>query len=61
MLRHPLRHWYYGHFHQSWHQEIEDVQYNLLDIMELRKMEEKKNMIINKILKDERQTDYQWY
>ena len=33
---HPLRHWYYGHFHQSWHQEIDGVQYNMLDIMELR-------------------------
>ena len=35
---HPLRHWYYGHFHQSWHQEIDGVQYNLLDIMELREI-----------------------
>ena len=33
---HPLRHWFYGHFHQSWHQEIDLVQYNMLDIMELR-------------------------
>ena len=33
---HPLRHWFYGHFHQSWHQEIDNVQYNMLDIMELR-------------------------
>ena len=36
---HPLRHWFYGHFHQSWHQEIDDVQYNMLDIMELRKLQ----------------------
>ena len=35
---HPLHHWYYGHFHQSWHQEIEGVQYNMLDIMELREL-----------------------
>ncbi len=40
--KHPLSHWYYGHFHQSWHQEIDGVQYNLLDIMELRKMEDEK-------------------
>ena len=39
---HPLRHWHYGHFHQSWHQEIDGVQYNLLDILELRKMEDKR-------------------
>lgn len=35
---HPLRHWLYGHFHQSWHQEIDGVQYNMLDIMELREV-----------------------
>lgn len=35
---HPLHHWFYGHFHQSWHQEIDGVQYNMLDIMELREM-----------------------
>ena len=35
---HPLRHWFYGHFHQSWHQEIDGVQYNMLDIMELREI-----------------------
>ena len=35
---HPLHHWFYGHFHQSWHQEIDGVQYNMLDIMELREL-----------------------
>lgn len=35
---HPLRHWFYGHFHQSWYQEIDGVQYNMLDIMELREL-----------------------
>ena len=35
---HPLRYWFYGHFHQSWHQEIDGVQYNMLDIMELREL-----------------------
>lgn len=34
----PLHHWFYGHFHQSWHQEIDGVQYNMLDIMELREL-----------------------
>ena len=33
---HPLRYWYYGHFHQSWHCEIDGVQYYMLDCMELR-------------------------
>lgn len=31
---HPLRYWYYAHFHQSWHYEIDGVLYNMLDIME---------------------------
>jgi hypothetical protein len=35
---HPLRYWYYGHFHQSWHRVIEGVQYNMLDCMELREI-----------------------
>ena len=38
MKNHPLRHWFYGHFHQSWYQEIDGVQYNMLDIMELREL-----------------------
>ena len=33
---HPLSHWYYGHFHQSWFSEIDGVKFNLLDCMELR-------------------------
>ena len=35
---HPLRYCYYGHFHQSWHCEIDGVQYNMLDCMELREV-----------------------
>ena len=35
---HPLRYWYYGHFHESWHAEIDDVMFHMLDIMELREM-----------------------
>lgn len=45
---HPLRHWFNGHFHQSWHQEIEGIQYNMLDIMELRELRttaEKQNVL----------------
>ena len=35
---HPLRQWFYGHFHQSWHCEIDGVQFNMLDCMELREV-----------------------
>ena len=41
MKNHPLRYWYYGHFHQSWHAEIDGVQYNMLDCMELRELRER--------------------
>ena len=32
---HPVEQWYYGHFHKSWHGEIDGVRYHLLDCMEL--------------------------
>ena len=32
--QHPLRHWYYGHFHQSWRSSIDGVMFKMLDIME---------------------------
>ena len=38
---HPLRYWYYGHFHESWHAVIDDVMFNMLDIMELREIPSK--------------------
>ena len=28
--QYPLRHWYYSHFHQSWHSSIDDVMYKML-------------------------------
>lgn len=31
---HPISHWYYGHFHQSWHSCIDGILYQMLDIME---------------------------
>ncbi len=34
----PLAHWFYGHFHQSWHSNIEGCSFNMLDIMELREL-----------------------
>lgn len=36
--KHPLRFWYYGHYHQSWHKEIDGVIYHMLDCMELREI-----------------------
>ena len=36
--KHPLRSWYYGHFHQSWHCEIDNVMYHMLDIMEMHEI-----------------------
>ena len=33
-----LTYWFYGHFHESWHSEIEGVKYNMLDCMELREI-----------------------
>ena len=35
---HPVDQWYYGHFHQSWHSEIDDVKYNMLDCLEVREL-----------------------
>lgn len=35
---HPLQHWFYGHIHESWHDEIDGVNYRLLDIMQLHKL-----------------------
>ncbi len=37
---HPLQRWYYGHFHQSWHYEIDGVLYNMLDVMEFVELTE---------------------
>lgn len=33
-----ITHWYYGHFHQSWHSSIDGVLFKMLDIMELIKL-----------------------
>ena len=32
---HPITHWCYGHFHQSWHSTIDGILFKMLDIMEL--------------------------
>lgn len=33
---HPVSHWFYGHFHQSWHNSIDGILFRMLDIMEFR-------------------------
>ena len=35
---HPLTHWYYGHFHQSWNCAIDEVMFSMLDVMEFREI-----------------------
>jgi predicted phosphodiesterase len=35
---HPISHWYYGHFHQSWNSEIDGVLFTMLDIMEFKEL-----------------------
>ncbi len=35
---HPLSHWYYGHFHQSWNAGIDGVLFSMLDIMEFKEL-----------------------
>lgn len=35
---HPLLHWYYVHFHQSWNSEIDGVLFSMLDIMEFKEL-----------------------
>lgn len=36
----PLQKWFYAHFHESWHDEINGVNYQMLDIMELNQLVE---------------------
>lgn len=38
LSHHPLRYWFYGHFHQSWHYEVEGVRYCMLDVMEFMEL-----------------------
>lgn len=35
---HPISHWCYGHFHQSWHQNINGTFFKLLDILEFHQL-----------------------
>jgi hypothetical protein len=35
---HPLAHWFYGHFHQSWHSDMDGVMFSMLDVMEFREV-----------------------
>lgn len=46
---HPLERWYYGHFHNSWHSEIDGVWYKMLDIMEMLEIPRSRGRGINKV------------
>ncbi len=35
---HPVSHWYYGHFHQSWNSQIDGILFSMLDIMEFKEI-----------------------
>lgn len=35
---HPVKHWYYGHFHQSWNGQQEGVLFSMLDIEEFKEV-----------------------
>ena len=35
---HPITHWYYGHFHQSWSATINGILFSMLDIMEFKEL-----------------------
>lgn len=35
---HPLKYWYYGHFHHSWNSEIDGVLFRMLNIIELHEL-----------------------
>jgi predicted phosphodiesterase len=35
---HPLKRWFYGHFHQSWNGFIDGTQFTMLDIMEFKEV-----------------------
>lgn len=37
---HPLRHWLYGHFHQSWNAALYSILFTMLDIMEFKELRE---------------------
>ena len=39
MAGHPVSHWYYGHFHQSWNSEIDCILFSMLDIMEFKEID----------------------
>ncbi len=35
---HPIKRWFYGHFHQSWHSDIDGIMFTMLDITELQEV-----------------------
>lgn len=43
---HPITHWCYGHFHQSWHSSIDEILFKMLDIMELYQLPPRNHTIL---------------
>lgn len=35
---HPLRRWFYGHFHHSWNAEIDGIRYTMLRELEMKEL-----------------------
>ena len=35
---HPIKEWFYGHFHQTWNYQIDGIWYHLLDELEIREV-----------------------
>lgn len=35
---HPVRHWFYGHYHQSWQADIDGIRYTMLKEFEMKEL-----------------------
>ena len=35
---HPVRHWFYGHYHHSWQADIDGIRYTMLREMEMKEL-----------------------
>ena len=35
---HPVRHWFYGHYHHSWQADIDGIRYTMLKEMEMKEL-----------------------
>jgi len=35
---HPVRHWFYGHYHHSWQADFDGIRYTMLKEMEMKEL-----------------------